>query len=216
MPKPTSTTGFSVRAAANRRGRPRKFSRPARAITLTLPEATIAALRAIDRDLSRAVVRVVQPLEQEPPRSPAELAEYGGRAVIVVAPSRTLTERTGAELVPLADGRALLAFDDTITVSQFELRLLDALADPSLDDSDRETFTALTNILGGTRRSGRGQMGHRNIIVFQGLDGARREHAGSGQGQRLANRLRRSLLKCWFCSSYRRSATRSGGSSTSS
>ena len=172
MPKPTSTKGFSVRAAANRRGRPRKFSRPARAITLTLPEATIAALRAIDRDLSRAVVRVVQPLEQDPPRSPAELAEFGGQAVIVVAPSRTITERTGAELVPLTDGRALLAFNDTISVSQFELRLLDALADPSLDDSDRETFTAITNILGGTRRSGRAQMGQRNIIVFRGLDGA--------------------------------------------
>jgi hypothetical protein len=171
MRKPTGTTGFSVRAAANRRGRPRKFSRPARAVTLTLPEATIAALRAIDRDLSRAVVRVVQPHEQEPARSPAELAEYGGQAVIVVAPSRTLTERTGAELVPLTDGRALLAFNDTISVSQFELRLLDALADPSLDQSDRETFTALTNILGGTRRSGRAQMGQRNIIVFEGLDG---------------------------------------------
>jgi hypothetical protein len=171
MPKPTSTKGFSVRAGANRRGRPRKFSRPSRAITLTLPEATIAALRAVDRDLSRAVVRVVQPLEQDTPRSPAELAEYGGRAVILVAPSRTLTERTGAELVPLADGRALLAFDDKVTVSQFELRLLDALADPHLGESDRETFTALTEILGGTRRSGRAQVGHRNIIVFQGLGG---------------------------------------------
>jgi hypothetical protein len=171
MPKPTSSKGFSVRAGANRRGRPRKFSRPSRAITLTLPEDTIAALRAVDRDLSRAVVRVVQPFEQEQPRSPAELAEYGSRAVIVVAPSRTLTERTGAELVPLADGRALLAFDEKLTVSQFELRLLDALADPMLDEGDRETFLALAKILGGTRRSGRAQLGHRNIIVFQGLDG---------------------------------------------
>jgi hypothetical protein len=171
MPKPMSAKGFSVRAGANRRGRPRKFSRPSRAITLTLPEDTIAALRAVDRDLSRAVVRVVQPLEHEQPRSPAELAEYGSRAVIVVSPSRTLTERTGAELVPLADGRALLAFDEKLTVSQFELRLLDALADPMLEAGDRETFIALTKILGGTRRSGRAQLGQRNIIVFQGLDG---------------------------------------------
>jgi hypothetical protein len=172
MPRPVSSKGYSVRAGANRRGRPRKFSRPSRAITLTLPEDTIAALRAVDRDISRAVVRVVQPLQQEPPRSPAELAEYGNRAVIVVAPSRTLTERTGAELVPLADGRALLAFDAKMNAAQFELRLLDALADPELNDRDRETFTALADILGGTRRSGRAQVGHRNIIVFQGLDGA--------------------------------------------
>lgn len=171
MPK-AAEKGFSVRAAATRRGRPRKFSRPARAVTLTLPEDTITALRAVDRDLSRAVVRVVQPLEQDLPRLPAELAEFGDRAVILVAPSRTITERTSAELVPLADGRALLAFDDKTTVSQFELQLLDALADPTLDDIDRETFSALIEILGGTRRSGRAQVGRRNIIVFHGLDAA--------------------------------------------
>lgn len=173
LPQPTSTKGFSVRAGANRRGRPRKFSRPSRAITLTLPEDTIAALRAVDRDLSRAVVRVVQPLEQDAPRSAAELAEYGNRAVILVAPSPAITERTGVELVPLADGRALLAFDDTLTVSQFELRLLDALADPELGERDRETFAAIAEILSGTRRSGRAQVGQRNIIVFQGIDGNR-------------------------------------------
>ena len=80
MPKPMSAKGFSVRAGANRRGRPRKFSRPSRAITLTLPEDTIAALRAVDRDLSRAVVRVVQPLEQD-------AAAFAGRARGIRQPS---------------------------------------------------------------------------------------------------------------------------------
>jgi hypothetical protein len=79
--------------------------------------------------------------------------------------------------VPIADGRALLAFDEKLTVSQFELRLLDALADPMLADGDRETFLALTKILGGTRRSGRAQLGHRNIIVLQGLGGDTPESA---------------------------------------
>ena len=166
------TRHYVVRAGASRRGRPRKFSRPARAVTLTLPEDTIATLRGIDRDLGRAIVRVVQPHTPEPPRRPAELVRFGNRAVILVAPTRALKEWTGAELVPLADGRALLSFDSETSVSQFELRLLDALADPSLPDGDRETFIAVAEILGNSRRSGRGEVRQRNIIVLHGVDDA--------------------------------------------
>jgi len=166
------TRHYVVRAGATRRGRPRKFSRPARAVTLTLPEDTIATLRGIDRDLGRAIVRVVQPHTPEPPRRPAELVRFGSRAVILVAPTRALKEWTGAELVPLADGRALLSFDSETSVSQFELRLLDALADPSLPDEDRETFVAVADILGNSRRSGRGEVRQRNIIVLHGVDDA--------------------------------------------
>ena len=140
------TRHYVVRAGATRRGRPRKFSRPARAVTLTLPEDTIATLRGIDRDLGRAIVRVVQPHTPEPPRRPAELVRFGSRAVILVAPTRALKEWTGAELVPLAD--------------------------PSLPDEDRETFVAVADILGNSRRSGRGEVRQRNIIVLHGVEDA--------------------------------------------
>src|SRR5689334_3035276 len=95
---------------APRRGRPRKFTGPSRAVTLTLPETVIAALGAIDHDLSRAVVRIAQPELPRGPRPPAELATFGRRAVIVVNRTRTLEQRTGVFLVPLTDGRALIAF----------------------------------------------------------------------------------------------------------
>ena len=45
-----------------RRGPPRKFGRPSQPVTLTLPDDVIAALLGIDADLSRAIVRVTQPL----------------------------------------------------------------------------------------------------------------------------------------------------------
>src|SRR5262245_61899159 len=110
------TTRYGSKApAGTRRGRPRKFSRPARAITLTLPEDVVAALRAIDTDVSRAVVRAVQPLIGEPERSPAELATFGKSAVIIVPPSPALKERVGVEFVPLPDGRALISFDDRVS-----------------------------------------------------------------------------------------------------
>jgi hypothetical protein len=166
----TNARDYLVRAGATRRGRPRKFSRPARAITLTLPEDTIATLKGIDRDLGRAIVRVVQPLEKDPPRLSAELATFGNRAVILVTPSRALTERTGAHLVPLADGRALIAFDDRMSVPQFELRLLDALADPTLAPDERKTFSAVAEILRTTRRSDRAEVRQHNIIVLHDVE----------------------------------------------
>lgn len=159
--------GKATRAMANRRGRPRKFNRPARAVTLTLPEDTIATLQSIDRDISRAVVRAVEPLANEPQRPSAELSTFGDRAVIIVSPSRAIKERTGADLMPLPDGRALVMFAADLTVSQFELRLRDALTDASLHPNDRETFEALIGILQGTRLRPGGAIHERSIMVLQ-------------------------------------------------
>jgi hypothetical protein len=156
-----------MRSLASRRGRPRKFSRPARAVTLTLPEDTIAALKTIDSDISRAVVRAVGPLTGEPPRPRAELVSFGSRAVIIVAPTVAIKERTGAELIPIPDGRALVAFGGDLTASQFELRLQDALGDASLGAEDRETFASIVGIMRESRqRTGLG-IPERTIMVLQ-------------------------------------------------
>lgn len=157
-------------ASRGRRGRPRKFNRPSRAVTLTLPEDVITALSAVDADLSRAVVRMLQDVAPASPRSPAELTTYAGnRAVIVVPPSRALKARTGVELVPLSDGRALLAFDDRLSISKFELALMDALGDPSLCDEDRELFGAIVDILKGARRQEGVELRSQNIVVLRWL-----------------------------------------------
>jgi hypothetical protein len=122
-----------------RRGRPRKFNEPSRALTLTLPESVIAALHAVNHDLSRAVVCLTQPEVARRPRLAAELATFGRRAVITINPSRALEERTGVVLVPLTDGRALISFDESMTPERLELKLRDAL------DEDRLSNTTLLN-----------------------------------------------------------------------
>ena len=53
---------MGIKLLPPRRGRPQKFGRPSRAVTLTLPEDVIAALGRVDDDLSRAIVRVSKPL----------------------------------------------------------------------------------------------------------------------------------------------------------
>ena len=160
-----------------RRGRPRRVSAPKRAVTLTLPEDTIATLRGIDRHLGRAIERLTEPFAQDPPRRPAELATFGSLSVMVVSPTRGLIERIGAELVPLSDGRALIAIDGNQSIPAFELRLRDALSDPNLPHVDRETFTAIADLLRSVRRDSRGTLLPRNILVFN------ERRAGTRSGQ---------------------------------
>ena len=161
-------------AVAPRRGRPRKFNGPSRAVTLTLPENVLAALGALDHDLSRAVVRVTQPELAKRPHPPAEVAMFGRRGVIVVNPSRTLEERTGIVLVPLSDGRALISFDESMTVARLELSIQDALEDRELPQEDARIFKSIEEILKTARRSGAVTLQQRHIIVLESTRPARR------------------------------------------
>jgi hypothetical protein len=164
----------SLRDIGRRRGRPRKFSAASRAVTLTLPEDVLAALGAVDRDLSRAVVRVTQPEMAKRPHPPAELAAFGPRAVIVVNPSRTLEKRTGIVLVPLSDGRALISFDETMTAARLELLIQDALEDRALPGEDVRIFESIEGILKTARRSGNVMLRQRSIIILESATARRR------------------------------------------
>lgn len=165
-----------VNELARRRGRPRKFLAPSRAITLTLPDHIIDALGALDPDLSRAVVRLTQPELAKRSHAPAELAQYGQRAVIVVNPTRTLEQRAGVSLVPLPDGRALISFERIRTIADLELTIADALDDHQLSRSDQATFKAIEEILRSARRSKDVTLQQRSIIV---LESRRRSRAAA-------------------------------------
>ncbi len=150
-----------------RRGRPRKFMVPSRAVTLTLPESVIAALEAVDHDLSRAVVRVAQSEMAKAPHAAAELASFGRRAVIVVNPTRTLEQRTGVMLVPLSDGRALIAFDASMTPARLELRIQDEIDGHQLPEEDARIFESIRDLLRDARRSSSIELRQQNIIVLE-------------------------------------------------
>jgi hypothetical protein len=168
--------------AAPRRGRPRKFGQPSRAVTLTLPEGIIKALEGVDRDLSRAIVRVAQPEMAKRPHPAAELASFGRFAVIVVTPTKTLEKRTGVLLVPLSDGRALIAFDESMTAARLELKIQDELDDHDLPEDDARVFEGIRDLLKDARRSSVVELKLRNIMVLESL-------AGKAKGRR-AKRIR--------------------------
>ena len=155
-----------------RRGRPRKFTAPARPVTITLPDHVLDALSTLDPDLGRAIVRLAQPVLGERRHPPAELATFGRHSVIVVSPSRTLEKRTGIELIHLPDGRALISFDRSKTIPGLELVIADALDDASLPPKDREIFEAVAGILKSARRSDNIELLQRHVIVLETRRGA--------------------------------------------
>jgi hypothetical protein len=148
-----------------RRGRPRKFARPSRTITVTLPDDVCDALTALDPDLSRAIVRIAMARRSRSSSGEVEVAAFGSRAVIVVSPTRALSGMKGVELVPLADGRALIAIDDRMPAPQFELAVRDTLDDDALDGADRALLERLAAVLREARATGRLVL--RRIIVLQ-------------------------------------------------
>lgn len=175
---------MSDELAPVRRGRPRKFVRPARPITVTLPEDVIDALRGIDGDIARAIVRLTEPHLDKRARPSAELRSFGSRSVILVPPSSQLGARTGVELVPLPDGRALIAFDERLTPAQIERRVAEAMAGDQLDARDRELFESLGALLRGVRQSSSLLIREKRIIVVQ------RTRAASSRGGRRPGRTR--------------------------
>ena len=127
----------------------------------------IDALAALDPDLSRAIVRLAQPMLADRPHAPAELATFGRHSVIVVSPSRTLEKRTGVELLHMPDGRALISFDRSMTIAGLELLIEDALDDTSLPPVDRQIFVAIATILKSARRSDTVSLLQRTVIVLE-------------------------------------------------
>jgi hypothetical protein len=151
------------------RGRPQKFGRPSRAITLTLPEDVIAALTAVDDDLSRAVVRLTQPLVADAvPKPAAELTKYGDCAVIVITPVDVLKRIPGVSLVPLPDGRALISLEGHLAPPDFELKVRDVLDESDdIDSRDRSVLTSVVEILKSARRTRGVNVHQRSIIVLR-------------------------------------------------
>jgi len=164
----TARSKARLEASFNRpRGRPRKFDAPSRAVTLTLPETVLRSLSAVHHDISRAIVELAQRRSLIEAQPAAALAMFGPRAVISVRPTRELERRAGVQLVPLGNGRALIAFKEPRTVAELELTLQDALHDGDLASEDRHVFEGVRDILSDARRSTSVTMQRRHIIVIE-------------------------------------------------
>jgi len=153
-------------------GRPMKYGRASRAVTLTLPEDVIERLQALDEDLGRAIVALAERQIRSRRVGAArlhrpEVAAYGNHAVIVVHPGKPLRRLPGVQLVPIGSGRALISLAPHYSVQQLELDLRDTIDRADTPVAERDTLTALAEILRDSRRSRRVTLEERTIIVLE-------------------------------------------------
>jgi hypothetical protein len=134
-----------------------------------LPEDVLARLGALDADLGRAIVTLVE--RQRPARvravQPAELASYGNHAVIIVTPVKALKRIAGVELVPIGNGRALISLEHPHSVPQLELAVRDAIDRGGVTAIERQTLELIVGILQQTRRSPGMVLEERTIMVVE-------------------------------------------------
>jgi hypothetical protein len=162
-------------------GRPKKYGRASRAVTLTLPEDVIERLCAVDPDLGRAIVTLAERHPSVPAArlQQAEIAPYGSHAVIVVSPAKELRRLSGVQLVPIGNGRALISLAPPYSVPQLELDLRDAIERGDAPPSERQTLSAIAAILRESRRSRRVTLEERTIIVLESKRGRRKTRAAA-------------------------------------
>jgi hypothetical protein len=149
-------------------GRPPKYGRPSRAVTVTLPEDVLDGLGAIDTDVGRAIVKLTERRRTLRARAarPAELAPYGNHAVIIVNPARALKRLAGVQLVPVGNGRALISLMHPHSIPQLELAVRDAIERGDMSTRERHTVEAIVEILQRARRSRGVSLEERTIIVL--------------------------------------------------
>lgn len=173
-------------------GRPPKYGRPSRAVTLTLPEDILRRLAAVHADVGQAIVNLVEdrPTPRVHLRRAAELASYGNHAVIVVTPIKALTRLAGVQLIPVGNGRALISLQAPNSIPQLELNLRDAMASARPGHPERETLEAIAEILREARLSRTVRLEERTIIVIESTRQRRMASAG-GNGAAASRRLRK-------------------------
>jgi hypothetical protein len=151
-----------------KRGRPPKYGRRSRAVTVTLPEDVIARLGTVDADLGRAIVTIAEnrALPRRPVAPPAAVVSYGRHAVIVVNPIKALKRLAGVQLVPIGDGRALIALSLPHSIPELELDIRDALRRGDVAGPDEQTLESVADILRDARLSRAVDVQQRTIIVL--------------------------------------------------
>lgn len=150
-------------------GRPPKYGRPSRVVTVTLPEDVLDGLGAIDADVGRAIVKLTERRGTSHTRRvpPAELATYGNHAVIIVNPARALKRMAGVQLVPVGNGRALISLEHPHSIPELELAVRDAIERGEMSARERQTLEAIVGILQRARRSRNVSLEERTIIVLE-------------------------------------------------
>jgi hypothetical protein len=164
-----------ARDPSRKRGRPQKFGRAAQLISLTIPADVIDWLTTIDDDMGWALVKLYERATK--PRGTdaavAKLVRFPGDRALIVVRVDLFKDMPGVSLIPLADGRALLALEHGKGVADLELFVLDRLENPRIADLERTALNKLRQLLKQWRQEGI-RFESRSIVVADRRKGPQR------------------------------------------
>lgn len=163
------------------RGRPLKFGRPAQLLALTLPHDVVRGLRRVHPDPAWAIVSLYEKLadKRHRPRrasgSSIDLAQLSPDSALIVVDPQLIQSVPGVSVIPVAAGRAFLAFGEGRGLADLEVAVLDRLQNRKASPVVRKELTTLHRRIRGWRRSRRLRFSTRSIIIVErGKPGGRR------------------------------------------
>ena len=154
----------------NSSGRPPKFCEASRPITLTLPESTLRDLQLVHPDRGHAIVKLAKKASGgNGSKLPlVELVKMGADfGLIIVGPSKVLSQIPFLHLVEVAPMRYLLALDLGNDFHTLEIAIDDLLDEvPKQEREERELITQLLKHIKGVRKAKRVRMAEILLIKF--------------------------------------------------
>ncbi len=157
------------------RGRPLKFGRPAQLLAVTLPHDVVRGLRRIHPDPAWAIVSLYEKVKvadtgHRPRRvseSSIDLAQLSPDSALIVVNPQLIQSVPGVSVVPVAAGRAFLAFGEGRGLADLEVAVLDRLQQGKASPAVRKELTALHRQIRGWRRSRHLRFSTRSIIIVE-------------------------------------------------
>jgi hypothetical protein len=145
----------TLKRSKAKRGRPKKFDEPSRAVTVTLPDSVIKGLAAIHEDRAMAIAEACQNnvFRGEHPIS-VEVVQAGpGRGLILVGTSKYLDRLDCMRLVRITPERHLITVKARTPIASVEIALRDLLDSiPLSDEWERKMVASLATLFRRTRQ----------------------------------------------------------------
>jgi hypothetical protein len=155
-----------------KRGRPLKFGRPTRLLTVSLPADVLDWLKQLDPDPAWAIVSLFERTQRRSANEPLRSADLvqlpGKRALILVRPD-AFAGLDGVSVIPLSDGRGFLALDTGRGLADLEVAVVDRLEKGSVPASQRAALAEVRQLLRDWRQQGLRFESRSILVVEQGV-----------------------------------------------
>jgi len=161
-----------VSSSGARRGRPLKFGRPTRPLSVSLPDDVIAWLETLDPDPAWAIVSLFEKARTRhvgpTPRAPAELVQLPGKRALILVTPDVFDGLAGVSVIRLSDGRGFLALQPGKGYADLELAVVDMIDAAGVSPDRRQALVEIRKQLREWRQSGLAFEARSILVVERG------------------------------------------------